>query len=306
VTLEAGPGAVFEWIPQETILFEGARLERRLNADIAEDATLLMAEALVFGRAARGETWRRGALQDSWRIRRGGKLLWADGLSLGEDIPADFAEPFGLANVEALGSLVLAGPLAFVSGLIGADLARPKVALAESVEAQTRGQPLHSPGLLDRYARRRRSEPRLLLLQTVRALVLGDCRGVLGAVLLLVAGEVRLVLSAVGALVFSQAVRVRAVVVLRVLLNLLHVLFAVLPFVLFAAQGVSGAVLLLTCQNILLVGMVVLSGVDALLLLLELRLHVYQLDGFGLLGHKRLHHCRSGLHAFYRRRCYNF
>lgn len=112
VTLEAGPGAVFEWIPQETILFEGARLERRLNADIAEDATLLMAEALVFGRAARGETWRRGALQDSWRIRRGGKLLWADGLSLGEDIAADFADPFGFANAEALGSLVLAGPMA--------------------------------------------------------------------------------------------------------------------------------------------------------------------------------------------------
>jgi urease accessory protein len=51
-------------------------------------------------------------LQDSWRIRRGGKLLWADGLSLGEDIAADFADPFGLANAEALGSLVLAGPLA--------------------------------------------------------------------------------------------------------------------------------------------------------------------------------------------------
>jgi urease accessory protein len=112
VNLQAGPGAVFEWIPQETILFEGARLERCLSADIAEDATLLMAEALVFGRAARGETWRRGALQDSWRIRRGGKLLWADGLSLGEDIPVDFADPFGLANAEALGSLVLAGPLA--------------------------------------------------------------------------------------------------------------------------------------------------------------------------------------------------
>jgi urease accessory protein len=112
VTLEAGAGAVFEWIPQETILFEGARLERSLNADIANDATLLMAEALVFGRAARGETWRRGALQDSWRIQRGGKLLWADGLSLGEDITADFADPFGFANAEALGSLVLAGPLA--------------------------------------------------------------------------------------------------------------------------------------------------------------------------------------------------
>ena len=39
VSLEAGPGAVFEWIPQETILFEGARLQRSMRADIAEDAT---------------------------------------------------------------------------------------------------------------------------------------------------------------------------------------------------------------------------------------------------------------------------
>lgn len=112
VSLEAGPGAVFEWIPQETILFEGARLQRSMRADIAEDATLLMAEALVFGRAARGETWRRGALQDSWRIQRGGKLLWADGLAMEGDFAAEFANPFGFAGAEAMGSLVLAGPLA--------------------------------------------------------------------------------------------------------------------------------------------------------------------------------------------------
>ena len=110
VTLQAEAGAVLEWIPQETILFEEARLERQMRAEVAEDATLLMAEALVFGRTARGEHWRRGALQDSWRIFRGGGLLWADGLALEGDVSADFNDPFGFADAEAMGSLVIVGP----------------------------------------------------------------------------------------------------------------------------------------------------------------------------------------------------
>ena len=64
-SLALGPSAVLEWIPQETILFDGARLERRLRAELAEGAVLLAAETLVFGRAARGEQMRSGALLDA-------------------------------------------------------------------------------------------------------------------------------------------------------------------------------------------------------------------------------------------------
>lgn len=106
--LALGDGAALEWIPQETILFDGARLSRRIEADLAPGAVLLAAESLVFGRTARGEVLRHGLVRDLWRIRRGGRLLWADGLALEGDIGAHLAAPFGFAGAEAMATLLLA------------------------------------------------------------------------------------------------------------------------------------------------------------------------------------------------------
>ncbi len=78
--LSLGAGARLDWLPQETILFDGARLSRRLDADLAADANLLAVEALIFGRAAHGERVRSGLFADRWRIRRGGRLVFADDL----------------------------------------------------------------------------------------------------------------------------------------------------------------------------------------------------------------------------------
>ena len=63
---------------QETILFSGARLRRSYEVDVAPAARLLFAESMIFGRAASGEVMERGALQDRWRIRRGGRLVFAE------------------------------------------------------------------------------------------------------------------------------------------------------------------------------------------------------------------------------------
>ncbi|MEX2519302.1 MAG: urease accessory protein UreD, partial [Paracoccaceae bacterium] len=78
--LTIGPGARIDWLPQETILFDGGALERRLIVEMAPDATLLAVEPLILGRAAMGERVRSGALADIWRVRRGGRLLHADAL----------------------------------------------------------------------------------------------------------------------------------------------------------------------------------------------------------------------------------
>ena len=86
VSLRAAPGATLYWTPQETILFSGAKLSRRLDADIATDATLLIVEAFVFGRAAMGEDINIGALSDHWRIRRCGTLVFADAVRISGDI----------------------------------------------------------------------------------------------------------------------------------------------------------------------------------------------------------------------------
>lgn len=80
--LEVEAGASAEWLPQETILFDGAALDRRLEVEMAADARLLLAETVVLGRAAMGETVSTCRLVDRFRIRRGGRLIFADTLRL--------------------------------------------------------------------------------------------------------------------------------------------------------------------------------------------------------------------------------
>ena len=78
--LSVAAGARAVWLPQETILFNGGRLHRVLDVELAADASLWLAETWTLGRAAMGETVRSGALHDRWCIRRGGQPLWADAL----------------------------------------------------------------------------------------------------------------------------------------------------------------------------------------------------------------------------------
>jgi urease accessory protein len=82
IKLAVAGGAQVAWLPQETILFDRARLSRRIEVDLAEDASLLIAEALVLGRSAMGEVVEEGAMTDCWRVRRGGRLLFAETLRL--------------------------------------------------------------------------------------------------------------------------------------------------------------------------------------------------------------------------------
>lgn len=91
--LEVGAAARLDWLPQETILFQGGRFGRRLEADIAADGTLLIAESIVFGRTARGERVTEGSFADRWRIRRAGRLIFADAIRLDGDIDAHLDRP---------------------------------------------------------------------------------------------------------------------------------------------------------------------------------------------------------------------
>jgi urease accessory protein len=79
------------------ILFCGSRWRRKLMADIAADASLTIAESIVFGRVAMNETVDRGFGHDRWRIRRGGKLIFA------EDMRLD-GNPAGLLAAKASGN----------------------------------------------------------------------------------------------------------------------------------------------------------------------------------------------------------
>ncbi len=93
VKLKVSSGATLHWVPQETIVFSGAKIRRRIEADVAADGTLLIVEAVVFGRAAHGETVRAGAFHDAWRIRRVGTLVFAEAVGLQDDMHATLATP---------------------------------------------------------------------------------------------------------------------------------------------------------------------------------------------------------------------
>ena len=79
-TLALAAHSQLAWLPQETILFEGSALKRRIEVEIDETATLLALEMLVLGRRAMGETLQHAQLSDQWRIRRNGRLVYADAL----------------------------------------------------------------------------------------------------------------------------------------------------------------------------------------------------------------------------------
>jgi urease accessory protein len=82
VKLDVGPGAALAWLPHQTILFDRVRLRRAIEVSLAPDANLLLAEAVVFGRSAMGETVAQGHLLDRWRVRRGSTLVFAESLRL--------------------------------------------------------------------------------------------------------------------------------------------------------------------------------------------------------------------------------
>jgi urease accessory protein len=107
--LSIAAGAVLEWLPQEGILFDGARLDRRTDVSLDGDARLLAAEMLVLGREARGEVFARGSVLDRWRVRRDGRLLWADALRL-DDPAAARADRFALGGAGAVATILLAAP----------------------------------------------------------------------------------------------------------------------------------------------------------------------------------------------------
>jgi urease accessory protein len=110
VDLRAQPRAWLEWLPQETILFERARLRRRTTLKLGAQARAIAGDILVFGRRAHGERLRNGSLHDGWQVRIDGRLAWADALRLEGDIAAQLAAPFGLAGANATGTLLYVGP----------------------------------------------------------------------------------------------------------------------------------------------------------------------------------------------------
>ena len=110
-----------EYLPPETILFDGARLRRHTNIALMPDAGFLGGGILVFGRRARGEAFSRGLVHDEWQMTRDGMLQWGDALHLDDvsgDLAAIMADPACFDAAAACATLVLAPPEGDPSGFI--------------------------------------------------------------------------------------------------------------------------------------------------------------------------------------------
>ncbi len=91
IDLKVATGAALAWLPQETILFDGARLARTIRVDLDRDARLIACEAIIFGRSGMRETVRHGRLLDRWRVYREGRIVHAEAARFEDDIAATLA-----------------------------------------------------------------------------------------------------------------------------------------------------------------------------------------------------------------------
>lgn len=105
VKLDVAAGGALTWLPQETILFDRARVTRDIDVALADDAALLLCEAIIFGRSAMGECVAEGRFADRWRIRRGGRLVFAESLRLEGGIAEKLAAPATAAGAAALATV---------------------------------------------------------------------------------------------------------------------------------------------------------------------------------------------------------
>lgn len=115
IALKVAAGAHLGWLPQETILFDRARVHRRFDIELDDAASLLLCEIVVFGRTAMGERVEQGEFVDRWRLRRGGRLLFAETIRLDGNIGAKLARSAVAKAGAAIGTaLIVPGDEALV------------------------------------------------------------------------------------------------------------------------------------------------------------------------------------------------
>jgi urease accessory protein len=125
--LEVGDGAAAKWLPQPTIVFDGARIVRDTEIDVAGAGSVVAVEALILGRTAMGEALTHGTIIDRLRVRRDGRLIFADTFRLaGDGIAALAARPAGLGGARAIATLCVlsAGAEASATAEVEAMLGR--------------------------------------------------------------------------------------------------------------------------------------------------------------------------------------
>lgn len=78
LNMKVSAGGMLEWLPQESIVFDGAIAQMQSNIDLAADARFIGWEVLCLGRRASGEKFNSGSLLMSTTINQNGKPIWLE------------------------------------------------------------------------------------------------------------------------------------------------------------------------------------------------------------------------------------
>jgi urease accessory protein len=108
--LRASEGAKLAWLPQETIVFNRARLRRETEIELTSGAEVLALEWLVLGRAAHGEEVVGGHVTDGWRVNKDGRLIWADSFRITDEMFPHLHRKALLSDNKAVATLIYFGP----------------------------------------------------------------------------------------------------------------------------------------------------------------------------------------------------
>jgi len=153
--LKAHESARLAWLPQEAIVFNGARIHRTTEIELFSGAELLALEWLVLGRAAHGEIVVGGCVLDGWRVKKDGRLIWADTFRISDEIFVHLNRRPLLSHFNCIATVVYFGP----------DLDRKLEVLREILSALTRdcAATLVSGLIVVRFAARQSSLLKLAL-----------------------------------------------------------------------------------------------------------------------------------------------
>ena len=108
LSVRVGEGALVEWLPQETIVFDGAEARMQTRVELAAGALFCGWEILCLGRTAAGEHFSRGRLELATRIEKEGRPLWIERAQLLGG-SSWLGAPAGLAGRPVSATLLLAG-----------------------------------------------------------------------------------------------------------------------------------------------------------------------------------------------------
>lgn len=108
-----------EWLPQETIIFNRARVASEVKVNAAATGAMLGWDHLIFGRRASGEVFKTGCFTQSLKIKFADELVWHDRLVLKGDDPL-FTSPIGLRGHHAFATIwaIVAEPQVWTETLL--------------------------------------------------------------------------------------------------------------------------------------------------------------------------------------------